>query len=577
MGKGLHSIICLLLALAISAKGQGAAPASTAPTPAATQPATTRPAEKPAATQPATTQPAEKPAATIDSLLHSFDSQNARGQLGTSGAILDILTREGFIDEPVCIPAQAKPDSVRALTWYWAGEWYYDLQDYQRAMHYGQKAMKLCRKAGDPLLEADCANLLSIICFRQADYPHALQYARRTLEIGREHNDISRISYALNTLAGICLASRRSAEGEQYILEAIRLCEQSGDSVKLAVRCGMASEIYLNLGRNALSLEYSQRAYDIDSALGRADKAAIRLSQMAAAYLASGETLQAQACLEKAIPVLQAAGNLQSLAISCNLMGEICLAQADMTLAAEYFGQALDIFSQKGDAYGQSKARLGLSKALMDADPAESARQLMLYSSVRDSLYDSEMNRGLNEMNARYRSDALQADRDLYRRRTIGLVVLLALLLAGGAVFAFVRIRRRGSLPPATDPAQTPQPGPAAQLQTLPASKDEAFMEVLEGHIRDAMQTGKVDFEDIASKMCISRTHLNRKVKAITGGTTSELVQSLRLYTAKNLLLTTDLPVWEIAHRCGIDDPTYFSTLFKKATGKTPVQFRNEK
>lgn len=570
MGKGLHSIICLLLALAISAKGQGAAPASTAPTPAAT-----RPAEKPAATQPATTRPAEKPAATIDSLLHSFDSQNARGQRGTSGAILDILTCEGFIDEPVCIPAQAKPDSVRALTWYWAGEWYYDLQDYQRAMHYGQKAMKLCRKAGDPLLEADCANLLSIICFRQADYPQALQYARRTLEIGREHNDISRISYALNTLAGICLASRQSAEGEQYILEAIRLCEQSGDSVKLAVRCGMASEIYLNLGRNALSLEYSQRAYDIDSALGRADKAAIRLSQMAAAYLASGETLQAQACLEKAIPVLQASGNLQSLAISCNLMGEICLAQADMTLAAEYFGQALDIFSQKGDAYGQSKARLGLSKALMDADPAESARQLMLYSSVRDSLYDSEMNRGLNEMNARYRSDALQADRDLYRRRTIGLVVLLALLLAGGAVFAFVRIRRRGSLPPAPAPAS--EPAPAAQLQTLPATKDEAFMEVLEGHIKDAMLTGKVDFEDIASKMCISRTHLNRKVKAITGGTTSELVQSIRIYTAKNLLLTTDLPVWDVAHRCGIDDPTYFSTLFKKATGKTPVQFRNEK
>ena len=136
MGKGLHSIICLLLALAISAKGQGAAPASTAPTPAATQPATT--------------QPAEPTPAAIDSLLQAFDSQSAHQQRGTSGAILDILTREGFIDEPVCIPAQAKPDSVRALTWYWAGEWYYDLQDYQRAMHYGQKAMKLCSKPTAP-------------------------------------------------------------------------------------------------------------------------------------------------------------------------------------------------------------------------------------------------------------------------------------------------------------------------------------------------------------------------------------------------------------------------------------------
>ena len=575
MGKRLHSIICLLLALAISAKGQGAAAARPAAVPAASSPqpaAAARPAAVPAASS---TQPAAARPHPVDSLLQAFDSQSPRQQRGTAGAILGILTSEGFIDEPVCIPAQAKPDSVRALTWYWAGEWYYDLQDYRKAMHYGRKSMKLSHKTGNPLLEADCANLLSIICFRQADYPQALQYAQRTLELGREHNDIGRISYALNTLAGICLASRQSAEGEQYILEAIRLCEQSGDSVKLAVRCGMASEIYLNLGRNALSLEYSQRAYEIDSALGRPDKAAIRLSQMAAAYLASGETLQAQACLEEAIPVLQASGNLQSLAISCNLMGEICLAAEDMSLAAEYFRQALDIFSQKGDAYGQSKARLGLSKALMDADPAESARQLMLYSSLRDSLYDSEMNRGLNEMNARYHSDALQADRDLYRRRVIGLMVLLALLLAGGVVLALVRSRRRGTLPPAPAPAS--EPAPATQLQTLPATKDEAFMEVLEGHIKDAMLTGKVDFEDIASKMCVSRTHLNRKVKAITGGTTSELVQSLRLYTAKNLLLTTDLPVWEIAHRCGIDDPTYFSTLFKKATGKTPVQFRNEK
>ena len=75
--------------------------------------------------------------------------------------------------------------------------------------------------------------------------------------------------------------------------------------------------------------------------------------------------------------------------------------------------------------------------------------------------------------------------------------------------------------------------------------------------------------------MCISRTHLNRKVKSITGVTTTDLVLNIRISTAKELLLGTSLPVWEVAHKCGIDDPTYFSTLFKKAVGKTPVQFRN--
>ena len=72
------------------------------------------------------------------------------------------------------------------------------------------------------------------------------------------------------------------------------------------------------------------------------------------------------------------------------------------------------------------------------------------------------------------------------------------------------------------------------------------------------------------------RTHLNRKVKAITGGTTSDLVLSYRIAKAKELLLTTDLPVWEVAEKCGISDPAYFSTLFKKAVGKSPGQLRKE-
>ena len=91
------------------------------------------------------------------------------------------------------------------------------------------------------------------------------------------------------------------------------------------------------------------------------------------------------------------------------------------------------------------------------------------------------------------------------------------------------------------------------------------------------MDSGKVDFEEIASRMCISRTHLNRKVKSITGGTTSDLVLSYRIAKAKELLLSTDLPIWEVAEQCGISDPAYFSTLFKKAVGKSPVQLRKER
>ena len=119
--------------------------------------------------------------------------------------------------------------------------------------------------------------------------------------------------------------------------------------------------------------------------------------------------------------------------------------------------------------------------------------------------------------------------------------------------------------------------GAEAATDNSPSRVEDAeFMASLESCIRESMVTGKVDFEEIASKMCISRTHLNRKVKSITGGTTSDLVLNIRISTAKELLRSTSLPVWEIAEKCGINDPAYFSTLFKKAVGKSPGQYRSE-
>ena len=536
---------------------------------------------------------------TVDSLLLAFDSQKGEDSRRTASLFFELLEQEEFSDGKIELPAESRP--LKALTWYWAGEWYFDCQDYDRSMEYSLKAMKLSKFHSDPLLEADCASILSILHFRRSDYPKAMEYAKRTLEIAREQKDISRISTSLNTLAGICLASRQPAQGEDYILEAIHLCELGKDSLKLAIRCGMAAEIYHSMGENRKSLEYSQRAYALDSLSGRTDKAAIRLAQMADACSALGDHTKAKACLEKAMPVLKEAGNLQSWAISANLYGEILLESGETSEAETYFREALKIFSLRRDRYNESRSRLGLSKSLLESDPAESARQMQIYSSLRDSLYDSEMNMGLNEMHARFQNGRLQSERDSYRRSLILLSALLVFIALATASYIFIRRRRlinkaetsAGSPASAGSPVSAGSPASDSdntdrQEQSTQAEQGEEsrqceqveeneFIEKLGEFIREAMDSGKVDFEDIASRMCISRTHLNRKVKSITGGTTSDLVLNYRIAKAKELLLTTDLPVWEVAEQCGISDPAYFSTLFKKAVGKSPGQLRKER
>ncbi len=57
--------------------------------------------------------------------------------------------------------------------------------------------------------------------------------------------------------------------------------------------------------------------------------------------------------------------------------------------------------------------------------------------------------------------------------------------------------------------------------------------------------------------------------------TPNEYITTMRLNKAKDLLLRTNLQVYNIADQCGFHNVSYFSFLFKKAFRITPVDFRN--
>lgn len=103
---------------------------------------------------------------------------------------------------------------------------------------------------------------------------------------------------------------------------------------------------------------------------------------------------------------------------------------------------------------------------------------------------------------------------------------------------------------------------------------ESAFMDKFDALLDEALEEGNVDCEILASKLCIGRAQLNRKIKAVTGYRTTEYVLLARIAKAKKLLRTTMLPISDVALKCGVEDVGYFSTLFKKTVGVTPTAFR---
>jgi len=81
---------------------------------------------------------------------------------------------------------------------------------------------------------------------------------------------------------------------------------------------------------------------------------------------------------------------------------------------------------------------------------------------------------------------------------------------------------------------------------------------------------------EYAAALHLSTSYLNEAVKETTGFPVSFWIQQQIVLEAKRLLYYSQSSVKEIAHELGYEDHTYFMRFFKKAVGRTPLEFRTE-
>lgn len=86
-----------------------------------------------------------------------------------------------------------------------------------------------------------------------------------------------------------------------------------------------------------------------------------------------------------------------------------------------------------------------------------------------------------------------------------------------------------------------------------------------------------VALETLAAEAKLSPSHFARMFKATTGLPPAAYQRRLRLEEAQRLMLTTDLPVTEIALRVGYDTPQAFARMFRAETGTTPSDWRRKR
>lgn len=98
---------------------------------------------------------------------------------------------------------------------------------------------------------------------------------------------------------------------------------------------------------------------------------------------------------------------------------------------------------------------------------------------------------------------------------------------------------------------------------------------LLKTHFANKQITELPSVKYLATQVHLSSGYLSDILKKETGKNAQDLIHYHLIEEAKNRLLNSDSNINEIAYAMGFEYPQYFNKLFKKKTGKTPVEFRN--
>ena len=102
---------------------------------------------------------------------------------------------------------------------------------------------------------------------------------------------------------------------------------------------------------------------------------------------------------------------------------------------------------------------------------------------------------------------------------------------------------------------------------------DNRIANRIKTHLREHIHS-TLSVDELATMMNYNKSYLFRQFKTSTGQTIMNYFTALKIEEAKKTLLKTDLTVSQISALFAFDTPNYFSKVFKRTVGVSPLTYR---
>ena len=110
-------------------------------------------------------------------------------------------------------------------------------------------------------------------------------------------------------------------------------------------------------------------------------------------------------------------------------------------------------------------------------------------------------------------------------------------------------------------------------VQATEQSSNLGIVHAVQGWLREH-HAEEISLQTLGKQFGYSANYLGQVFKQETGTSVGEYLANIRIEAAKDLLLSSDYSMQEVAERCGFADQSYFSNVFKKKTGLSPRKYK---
>lgn len=266
--------------------------------------------------------------------------------------------------------------------------------NYDRALSYHQQALELNKKQNDLRGIAGSIHNIGILYQKLEKYPQALDYYSRALKYWEKLNSQSGLASTYNSLGGVNELTNNPTEALKYYKLALEIWEKSGSKNSISIAVHNIGSVYAELGNYEEAIKFLQQAIEIREELGDISGVGGSWIILATVYNKQGKYDLAISTAKKGLELAKQSGAWSSIRHAHFILSEI---------------------------YESS----GMFK--------ESLAEYKEYKSIHDSIFNSENQKALAELQEKYNSEDQKKEIELLKKEN-EINYLYRILLIGGLV-----------------------------------------------------------------------------------------------------------------------------------------------